>query len=82
MLGKPMRFVGMGSSIADAKDVGDWMGVPSHAQFNFPPHARAVPLEIHILSLDIPSFEARIQVSLCPTAKALLLCVVLPLFVL
>jgi pre-mRNA-splicing helicase BRR2 len=71
MLGKPMRFVGLGSSIADAKDVGDWMGVPSHAQFNFPPHARAVPLEIHIHSLDIPSFEARIQVLASVTCSPL-----------
>ena len=62
LLAKPIRFVGLGSSIADAKDVGDWMGVPAHAQFNFPPGARAVPLEIHINSLDIASFEARLQV--------------------
>lgn len=62
MLAKPIRIVGLGSSMADAKDVGDWLGVPSHSQFNFPPGARAVPLEIHIHSLDIASFEARIQV--------------------
>lgn len=68
LLAKPMRFVGLGSSIADASDVGDWLGVPSPVQFNFPPHARAVPLEIHIQSLDIPNFEARIQVRAAPAS--------------
>jgi replicative superfamily II helicase len=65
MLAKPIRIVGFGSSIADAKDLGDWLGVPSQSLFNFPPGARAVPLEIHIHSLDIASFEARIQVRCC-----------------
>jgi replicative superfamily II helicase len=70
LLAKPIRFVGLGSSIADAKDVGDWMGAPAHAQFNFPPAARAVPLEIHIHSLDIASFEARLQARRGPIAFA------------
>lgn len=62
LLAKPIRMVGLAASMADAKDVGDWMGVPAHALFNFPPGARATPLEIHIQSLDIASFEARQQV--------------------
>lgn len=70
LLSKPIRMVGLASSMADAKDVGDWLGVASHAQFNFPPGARTVPLEIHIQSLDIASFEARVQV---PPSRCLLL---------
>jgi pre-mRNA-splicing helicase BRR2 len=69
LLSKPIRMVGLGSSIADGKDVGDWLGAPSHAQFVFPPVVRPVPLEIHIQSLDIANFEARIQVrSACETS--------------
>ena len=75
LLAKPIRMVGLAASMADAKDVGDWMGVPAHALFNFPPGARATPLEIHIQSLDIASFEARLQVR--ARAAACLLAVLL-----
>lgn len=30
------RIVACGVSLANARDLGDWMGVPSHAVFNFP----------------------------------------------
>ena len=66
LLEKPIRVVGLGASMADGKEVGEWLGVPSHAQFTFPPSVRPVPLEIHIQSMDIPSFEARMQVRLLP----------------
>lgn len=68
LLSKPIRIVGLGSSMADGKEIGDWLGAPSHAQFCFPPGSRPVPLEIHIQSMDITSFEARMQVlPLCLT---------------
>ncbi len=31
------RIVACGVSLANARDLGEWMGVPSHAVFNFPP---------------------------------------------
>ena len=34
---KPMRIVGLSTSLADAKDLGEWIGATSHALFNFPP---------------------------------------------
>jgi pre-mRNA-splicing helicase BRR2 len=49
--------------MANAKDVGEWLGAPQHALFAFPPGVRPVPLEIHITGLDIHNFEARMQVS-------------------
>ena len=33
----PMRFVGLSTSLANARDVGEWLGATSHATFNFPP---------------------------------------------
>lgn len=63
LLSKPIRVVGLGSSMADGKEVGDWLGAPSHTQFCFPPGSRPVPLEIHIQSMDIANFEARMQVT-------------------
>jgi pre-mRNA-splicing helicase BRR2 len=31
------RIVACGVSLANARDLGEWMGVPSHAIFNFSP---------------------------------------------
>lgn len=36
---KPIRIVGLSTSLADAKDLGEWIGATSHALFNFPPGA-------------------------------------------
>ena len=33
---KPIRIVGLATSLADAKDLGEWIGATSHALFNFP----------------------------------------------
>ena len=40
---KPMRIVGLSTSLADAKDLGEWIGATSHALFNFPPGATPAP---------------------------------------
>lgn len=72
LLSKPIRMVGLASSIANAKDVGEWLGASSQCIFNFPPGVRPVPLEIHIQSLDISNFEARVQVRLRSTLLNLL----------
>ncbi len=49
-------------SLANAKDLGEWLGASSHGLFNFSPGVRPVPLEIHIQGLDITNFDARMQV--------------------
>lgn len=38
------RIVACGVSLANARDLGEWMGVPSHAIFNFSPRYRLVSL--------------------------------------
>jgi pre-mRNA-splicing helicase BRR2 len=48
--------------MANAKDVGDWLGAPPHGLFAFPPGVRPVPLEVHVTGLDIHNYEARMQV--------------------
>lgn len=58
---KPIRIVALSHSLANAKDVGEWLGATSHGLFNFPPGVRPVPLEIHIQGFDITNFEARMQ---------------------
>ncbi len=47
-LRKPIRMVALSHSLANAKDVSQWLGCPANAAFNFHPNVRPVPLELHI----------------------------------
>lgn len=62
-----IRIVALSASLANAKDLGEWIGATSHGLFNFPPGVRPVPLEIHIQGVDISNFEARMQAMTKPT---------------
>ncbi|GBE89249.1 Pre-mRNA-splicing factor brr2 [Sparassis crispa] len=52
------RIVACGVSLANARDLGEWMGAPSHAIFNFPPSARPLDMDIHLQSFTIPHFPS------------------------
>ncbi|KAJ0262500.1 DExH-box ATP-dependent RNA helicase DExH13 [Hirschfeldia incana] len=60
-VGNKIRIIALSTSLANAKDLGEWIGASSRGFFNFPPNARSVQLEIHIQGVDIVSFEARMQ---------------------
>ena len=47
-----LRIVGLGASLANAKEIGEWMDVPSKSLFNFLPKMRPTPLEIYFRSFD------------------------------
>ncbi|XP_009787289.1 DExH-box ATP-dependent RNA helicase DExH12-like [Nicotiana tabacum] len=66
-----IRIVALSTSLANAKDLGEWIGATSHGLFNFPPGVRPVPLEIHIQGVDIANFEARMQAMAKPTYTAI-----------
>ncbi|XP_021900582.1 LOW QUALITY PROTEIN: DExH-box ATP-dependent RNA helicase DExH12 [Carica papaya] len=66
-----IRIVALSTSLANAKDLGEWIGATSHGLFNFPPGVRPVPLEIHIQGVDISNFEARMQAMTKPTYTAI-----------
>ena len=66
-----IRLVALSTSLANAKDLGEWIGATSHGLFNFPPGIRPVPLEIHIQGVDIANFEARMQTMTKPTYTAI-----------
>ena len=40
----PLRIVGLSTSLANARDVGEWIGATSHGLFNFPPGKPNGPL--------------------------------------
>ncbi|ETW75698.1 hypothetical protein HETIRDRAFT_460980 [Heterobasidion irregulare TC 32-1] len=52
------RIVACGVSLANARDLGEWIGAPSHAIFNFPPSARPLDMDIHLQSFTIPHFPS------------------------
>jgi pre-mRNA-splicing helicase BRR2 len=64
---KPIRIVALSTSLANAKDLGDWIGCSAHGMFNFDPTVRIVPLETQIQGSDIPNFNAR-MLSWCKPA--------------
>ncbi|QHO44722.1 U5 small nuclear ribonucleoprotein kDa helicase [Arachis hypogaea] len=57
-----IRIVALSTSLANAKDLGEWIGATSHG---------LLPLEIHIQGVDIANFEARMQAMTKPTSAAI-----------
>ncbi|KAI5074534.1 hypothetical protein GOP47_0010495 [Adiantum capillus-veneris] len=68
----PIRIVALSTSLANAKDIGEWIGASSHGLFNFPPGVRPVPLDITIQGIDIANFDARVQAMTKPTYSAII----------
>ncbi|KAJ9142130.1 Pre-mRNA-splicing factor brr2 [Pleurostoma richardsiae] len=54
----PMRIVGLSVSLANARDIGEWIDAKKKDIYNFSPHIRPVPLELHIQSYTIPHFPS------------------------
>jgi replicative superfamily II helicase len=46
--GTPIRFVGLSTALANARDLADWLGIHELGLFNFKPSVRPVPLEVHV----------------------------------
>uniref|UniRef100_A0A7S4W4W0 RNA helicase n=1 Tax=Ditylum brightwellii TaxID=49249 RepID=A0A7S4W4W0_9STRA len=65
-----LRMVGLSASIANAREVGEWMGVPSKGLFNFSPKVRPTPLEIYFQSFDQSSFSSRLMAMAKPVYNA------------
>ena len=70
--GRPVRLVGLAACVANAADLGEWLGAPPRALFAFPPGARPVPLAVHIQGFDIGSMDARARAMGRPTYAAIL----------
>jgi pre-mRNA-splicing helicase BRR2 len=69
-LERPIRVVALGNPIANARDVGDWIGSGPLTTFNFPPQARPLPLELRLQGFDSPSFAVRLMAMARPTYAA------------
>lgn len=66
-----IRIVGLSAPLANARDVGDWMGVLPKSLFNFSPKARSFPLEIHFQSFEQNNYAGRLMSMAKPVFSAL-----------
>ncbi|OJD26802.1 hypothetical protein ACJ73_01804 [Blastomyces percursus] len=55
---KDLRMIGLSVPLSNARDIGEWLGAKKHTIYNFSPHVRPVPLELHIQSYTIPHFPS------------------------
>ena len=69
--GTKIRIVAAASSLANAKDLGEWIGATHTSIFNFHPSVRPVPLEIHIQGFDNTGFQSRMFAMYKPTFLAI-----------
>jgi len=67
-----LRIIGIGASIANAREIGEWMGVPSKSLFNFSPKMRPIPLEIYFQSFDQNNFSSRLMAMSKPVYSAIM----------
>ncbi|GAB7354044.1 hypothetical protein MBLNU459_g4625t1 [Dothideomycetes sp. NU459] len=67
-----LRIVGLSVSLANARDVGEWFGASKHTIFNFSPHVRPTPLELHIQSFTIPHFPSLMLAMVKPMYQSIL----------
>jgi pre-mRNA-splicing helicase BRR2 len=65
-----MRIIGLGASLANARDVGEWIGVSHKSLFNFSPKVRPWPLEIYFQSFEQSNFSARLMAMAKPVYNA------------
>ena len=46
--GRPIRFQGLSTALANAQDLAGWLGVGEAGLFNFSPAVRPIPMEVHV----------------------------------
>ena len=70
-LEKPIRIIALGASMANARDVANWLGCSPNATFNFHPNVRPVPLELHINGFNLTHTASRLLAMARPTYNAI-----------
>lgn len=68
---KQIRIVALSASLADAKDVAQWLGCNANATFNFHPSVRPIPLELHVQGFNITHNATRIAAMSKPVYNAI-----------
>ena len=63
---RKIRIVALSSSVANSKDLGQWLGASTHGLFSFHPNVRPVPLELHIQGFTITHTPSRLVAMIKP----------------
>ena len=71
-LDQPVRIVALSSSLANCKDVSQWLGASTNCTFNFHPNVRPVPLELHIQGFNMTHNASRIVSMAKPTYNSII----------
>jgi pre-mRNA-splicing helicase BRR2 len=67
---RPVRIVGLAASVANAKELGDWIGASPASAFSFHPNVRPVPLDLSITTFDVSHFASRMLAMAKPAYSA------------
>eukprot|EP00743_Colponemidia_sp_Colp-15_P009223 GILK01010071.1.p1 GENE.GILK01010071.1~~GILK01010071.1.p1 ORF type:complete len:1391 (-),score=337.99 GILK01010071.1:97-4269(-) len=70
-LNRPVRFVGLSTALANARDVADWLGIDRVGLFNFKPSVRPVPIEVHVEGFAEKHYCPRMATMNKPTFAAI-----------
>ncbi|XP_055327556.1 U5 small nuclear ribonucleoprotein 200 kDa helicase-like [Paramacrobiotus metropolitanus] len=70
-LGRNIRIVALSHSLANARDVAQWLGCSQSNTFNFHPQTRPVPLELHIQGFNISHNATRLAAMNKPVFNAI-----------
>ncbi|GMS84025.1 hypothetical protein PENTCL1PPCAC_6200, partial [Pristionchus entomophagus] len=68
----PARLIGLSTALANAGDVGAWLGIKDAYLFNFRPAVRPVPVNVHISGFPGQHYCPRMALMNKPAFKAIL----------
>ncbi|KAL7288666.1 hypothetical protein TKK_0017394 [Trichogramma kaykai] len=68
---KTLRIIGLSTALANAVDLGNWLGITSTGLYNFRPSVRPVPLEVHISGFAGKHYCPRMATMNKPTFAAI-----------
>ncbi|XP_022669999.1 U5 small nuclear ribonucleoprotein 200 kDa helicase-like [Varroa jacobsoni] len=66
-----IRIVALSSSLANARDVAQWLGAGVNATFNFHPNVRPVQLELHIQGFNMTHNASRLLAMAKPVCQGI-----------
>jgi activating signal cointegrator complex subunit 3 len=70
--GNNVRFVGLSTALANAKDVADWLGIHKLGLFNFKPSVRPVPIKVFFEGFPEKHYCPRMATMNKPSFKAIM----------
>jgi activating signal cointegrator complex subunit 3 len=70
--GNNVRFVGLSTALANAKDVADWLGIHKLGLYNFKPSVRPVPIKVYFDGFSEKHYCPRMATMNKPAFKAIM----------